>query len=308
MTIPNRARPYGVPRRQFLQAAAAPLVFCGSTIARQGPVVPAASCVLWQLPSQTPIQHMSYVLQTGTGQLIVVDGGNSGDASYLRGFVGALGNHVHHWFISHAHDDHVNALIAILENPGRMAIDKIYGSLPAEDWIGRHEAGEQKTIKALNEALKSSGRTCIELTKGQVLDAGGLRVEVLSVKNPQITRNAINNSSVVMRILGHNKSILFTGDLGVEGGQLLMEGPYRAQLAANYVQMAHHGQRGVDEAFYQAVGARVCLWPTPRWLYENDSGGGKGSGPWETLEVRKWMKKLQVETHYVSANGLYRID
>ena len=64
----------------------------------------------------------------------------------------------------------------------------------------------------------------------------------------------------------------------------------------------------VDEAFYRAVQPTYCLWPTPRWLWENDSGAGKGSGPWDTLNVRDWMSRLNIRRHYVAADGLHRID
>ena len=65
---------------------------------------------------------------------------------------------------------------------------------------------------------------------------------------------------------------------------------------------------GVDIDFYRAVQPRFCLWPTPDWLYDNDSGIGKGSGPWATLTVRQWMDELNVEGHFISAYGLDRID
>ena len=143
---------------------------------------------------------------------------------------------------------------------------------------------------------------------GQEIRVDGNLIEILGTKNPEITSNAINNSSLVLKVSDSNKSVLFTGDLGVEGGGKLLESPLRDRLRADYVQMSHHGQRGVDLDFYRAVSPTACLWPTPRWLWENDSGDGSDSGPWETLTVRKWMQELGVQTHYVSAFGLQRIE
>ena len=111
-----------------------------------------------------------------------------------------------------------------------------------------------------------------------------------------------------MRLSGQRKSVLFTGDLGVEGGEKLLGGPYRDRLKSDYVQMAHHGQNGVTEAFYIAVSPKYCLWPTPGWLWNNDSGSGVNSGQWKTLEVRQWMRKLNVRKHYVAAFGIQRIE
>ena len=111
-----------------------------------------------------------------------------------------------------------------------------------------------------------------------------------------------------MKVTDSKKSVLFLGDLGVEGGEKLLKNISGEKLRADYVQMAHHGQNGVSKAFYEVVQPKYCLWPTPRWLWDNDNGGGKGSGPWQTLEVRKWMAELGVEKHYVSADGLYRLE
>ncbi len=264
---------------------------------------------LWQLASQTPSQMMGYVLRSADGKVMVIDGGTAGDAPYLRGFLGALGNHVDAWVISHAHDDHFDAVTAILNDPAGISIDRMYGSPPPEDWIAKHEPSELGPAQAFNRAVKQSGHEVLELTPGQILQLDNIQIEILAVKNPEITTaSAINNSSVVMRVSGGDKAILFTGDLGAEGGHKLMQSSYKSRLRADYVQMAHHGQNGVDEEFYRAVAPRYCLWPTPRWLWDNDSGGGKGSGPWRTLEVRAWMDKHSIVRHYVAADGLQRIE
>ena len=72
--------------------------------------------------------------------------------------------------------------------------------------------------------------------------------------------------------------------------------------------MAHHGQKGVSELFYRTVNPTYCIWPTPLWLWDNNNGGGKGSGPWKTLEVRAWMDKLNVQQHYCLFDGLIMIQ
>ena len=271
------------------------------------PVVYESHFTLWQLPSNTYSQMMSYVLQTQNGQLIVIDGGTAGDACYLRGFLGALGNDVEAWFISHPHPDHVDALTKILRQAGDLRINAIYGSLPQEHWVEEHEPAYLESLTEMNKALRESSQEVTEVVAGEVIKIDGIRIEVLSAKNPEITNNAINNSSVVLKVSDTHKSVLFTGDLGVEGGRKLLDSPYGKRLKADYVQMAHHGQNGVDESFYRAVQPRYCLWPTPEWLWNNDSGSGPNSGPWKTMEVREWMDMLGVTKHYVSASGLYKI-
>ena len=277
--------------------------------ARDVPVEsPKPGFTLWQLPPQTHTQMNSYVLRTVGGKVAVIDGGVAGDAPYLRAFLAAMGNRVDAWFVSHPHPDHVDALTAILTDPRDLRIAAIHGSLPDETWVAEHEPAYLKTVREFHEALRASGARYREVAVGQRIEFDGIRIEILGVRNPEITANAINNSSVVMRVSDETKSILFTGDLGVEGGRKLLDGPYGDRLRADYVQMAHHGQNGVDEPFYRAVRPQACLWPTPIWLWNNDAGEGHGTGPWKTAEVRDWMNALHVRKHFVAAAGLVRID
>ncbi len=263
---------------------------------------------LWQLPPQTGTQNMAYVLRSRHGRIVVVDGGMKGDSRYLQEFLVPLGNKVDAWFISHPHLDHIDALTTILGDPGSLTIEHIYASLPDEDSIAQHEPQALKTTQDFKQALIAGHHKVEELSSGQTIDIDGMHIEILGVKNPEITPNYINNSSIVFRVSDDHKSVLFTGDLGVEGGRKLMKSRYVDRRVSDYVQMAHHGQAGVDINFYFAVRPRYCLWPTPAWLWDNDSGKGKGSGPWLTLSVRDWMEQMNVEKHYVSADGLSQID
>ena len=268
-----------------------------------------ATFTLWQLPEQTHSQMMSYVIRSAGGKVIVIDGGTAGDAPYLRGFLAALGNNVQAWFITHPHSDHVGALGEILPHPQGLKIGTIYASMPDSDWVVKYvPRDEVAEVTDFQKALKAAGRSTTDMAVGQVLRIDGIRIEVLGIKNPEFTQNALNNSSAVLRVSDKAKTVLFLGDLGFEGGEKLLGSAGRDRLRADYVQMAHHGQNGVGENVYRAVSPSYCFWPTPRWLWNCDSGKGTGSGPWRTLEVRAWMAKLNIKRHYVSADGLYRIE
>ena len=287
-----------ITRRRFAKKAVAMI-----SLAALGSQLFAApegeqQCTLWQLPGQTRSQMNSYVIRTIGNELIVIDGGTKGDAAYLRKFIRDLGNHVHAWFISHTHYDHVDALTAILNNPGDIKIDKIYGSLPDDAWMKKHQnAHADKTQLQLKAALKKSKRKLLELSPGQKIKFKGATFEVLSTVDQKRTKNAVNNQSAVWRVDVGDTSILFLGDLGVEGGEALLASPYRNRLKADYVQMSHHGQAGVSEEFYKTVNPKFCLWPTPGWLWNSH----------RTPEVRAWMEKLSIQKHYVAKDGLHKI-
>ncbi len=120
--------------------------------------------------------------------------------------------------------------------------------------------------------------------------------------------NPINNSSMVMRVSDKHKSVLFLADLGAQGGEKLLKSDLARYLPSEYVQMAHHGQNGVNEDVYQAIHPRYCLWPAPLWLWDNNPGSGKGTGHWKTLEVRAWMEQFPIKKHYLLFDGLQRIQ
>jgi beta-lactamase superfamily II metal-dependent hydrolase len=262
---------------------------------------------LWQLPPQTRTQNMSYVLRSSTGEVIVVEGGNPGDADYLEAFLARAGGRVHAWFLSHPHVDHVGAIQTILRR-GRIVVDRIYGSLPDLAWARRFEASRARELSSLLVALDATGRVVDEARLGDRLDVGGLHLDVLGVRNPEIVSNAINNSSLVLRVSASNRSILFLGDLGLEGGQKLLLSPLAGRLTSDVVQMAHHGQAGVSRLFYAAVRPQICLWPTPKWLWDNDAGRGPGTGKWLTQVVRAEMDQLGVARHLVAWQGLEHLS
>jgi len=267
------------------------------------------SFTLWQLPEQTHSQMMSYVIRTPGGEVIVIDGGTAGDAPYLRKFLAGLGNKVDAWFFTHPHSDHVDAPMAILRDPQGLKIGRIYASTLDEKAAKLYEPGDAHTVTELDTVLRDMHRTAIELAVGADFIFDGVHFDILGIKNPELHSNYINNSSVVLRVWDAGKSVVFLGDLGPEAGHKLVSGPYGHKLKADYCQMAHHGQSGARDDVYQAIHPTYCLWTTPKWLWENDQGKGHNTGPWTTLETRKWADQLGVKRNYVTwSDGLVSID
>ena len=261
------------------------------------------SFTLWQLPSQGPTQMMSYVIKSENGKIVVIDGGMTCDGDYLKKFLAGHGNHVDSWFLTHPHRDHIDALTWVLSNQGDLKIDRIYASFPPLEWIQKYENSNADTFEGFNAAIKKADRNYINIKQGNIFYVDGIHIEILSNVNLDIKSNAINNSSIVMKFSDENKSVLFLGDLGTEGGDKLLKSIDHKKLKADYVQMAHHGQTGVNKDFYEVVQPEYCLWPTPLWLWTNADGKGK----FRTLEVRKWMKDLKVKKNYVSGFGMVEI-
>lgn len=136
----------------------------------------------------------------------------------------------------------------------------------------------------------------------EVIKIDNVNAEILVVKNPEITENPENEQSVIVKFYIADKSLLILGDIG-EKGSLKLLNNQKQKLESDYVQMAHHGKNGATRELYATISPKECFWPTTKWLWNNDSGEGYGTGPWKNLETRKWMEELGVQTNYVSKDG-----
>lgn len=264
---------------------------------------------LWQIPSHRDTIGNSYVMRTREGKVIVMDGGFPQEELTLRGFLGALGNEVEAWYISHPHDDHAGALNEILKNPQHLRIKTIIHSALIEPVI-KGEPQCEKFVRDFYARLQSLKETkVIDLREpGDTFRYDDMQVKVLGVANDFLA-NPYNNSSMIYRVWDRRKSVLFLGDAGVECGQKALDGPYKEDLNCEYVQMAHHGQQGCNEHFYRSIKFRACLWPTPTWVWNNDQGKGFNTGILKTVDVRTWMDRIGIEEHHVTClEGLWQLD
>lgn len=265
---------------------------------------------MWQLDSFFEEVQMGYIIRTDDGKIIVVDGGGKRTAPILEGYLKQLGNHVHTWILTHPHADHIGAFMEVVDT-GNIKIDRILHAAIDLDWVRQNESDAFELVQRYMNILRDSGIPVFDVELLTKISLGkGVEMTTIGVKNEEIRMNAINNSSLVFKVTGKSKSILFTGDLGTEGGNKILNETDTPMLKADYIQMAHHGQRGVTKSFYEAVGAQYALWPTPKWLWENSIDGKKSNtGSFKTLEVRDWMNSLGIKKNYVSGlAGTVRID
>ncbi len=304
-------------RRDFLKysatlGTAAAVIPWINPVEATAPDTPAGSggFTLWQIPLlQNHSQGNSYVFRTKNGKVVVMDGGVAPEAGYLRGFLGSLGNEVEAWFISHPHSDHIGAFNEILKKPDELQIKAVYHSEYSPEFYDRVEPGCRDLTAEFYTNLKSSGIFVTDVTEpGKTVEIDGVRFKILDVKDESVTSNAYNNSCMVIRVDDGTRSMLFLGDAGIEQGNRLLNGPFRNELDCDCLQLAHHGQNGVSLDFYRTVKFNVCLWPTPKWLYDNDAGQGYDTHNWQTVIVRKLMDELGIKKHYIGWQGLCVVD
>lgn len=265
---------------------------------------------LWQLESFYDEVQMGYIIRTDDDKIIVIDGGGLKSASIVEEYLRQLGGEVDTWIITHPHMDHIGVPLKIIENK-KIKINRLLHSAIEEDWVRIHEEKAHNNVVNYNDIIKKSSISIVDVSIGETFKLGtGVEMQVLGTRNEKITTNAINNSSLVFKIVSNSKSVLFLGDLGPEGGDIILKRQNANEIQADYVQMAHHGQNGVNRKFYEAVNAEYALWPTPKWLWNNNlNNRGMNTGKWKTLTVREWMADLNIKKNFVGGiEGTIQID
>lgn len=259
---------------------------------------------LIQLSTTTNDRMMGYILITNKEKIIIIDGGSYEDGKKLEKYINKYGGNVEAWFLTHYHNDHTGAINYILDETN-INIKKLYSDLSNIEDVEKYEKDRankyKKLLASLNLKLEDEKKEKVYL--GQQINIDNLSIEILGVSNKDIITNFGNNQSLVIKFTTKlNTTILFLGDTGIQSENRLLARYYDKVSNIDYIQMAHHGQNGVDERMYKIANPKNCLWPTPKWLYENDNGNGYNSGTWKTLETRGWIEKLGSK-NFVAKDG-----
>ncbi len=262
---------------------------------------------LVQIASRKDTIMNCYLLESSGSGMIVMDGGNDceEEGEFLYEQIKERGGHVKYWLISHAHEDHIGAFVWIAEHhrPLDIEIENVCFSFPDMDWI--READEEKETKRLIERfLKSVDELRLNVItphKGDVFECGSVWVEALTEYNKDYDYEGLNPTSLLFLAHFPAREILFLGDSNESGQDEILRQCDPRKLRCDIVQMAHHGQRGVNRAFYELIQPKICLYPSPSWVWTNCDG----KGPLATLETRRWMKEIGVQVSCPMCFGDY---
>lgn len=242
-----------VPRRRLLLIAA---------------IVPLAVDVgWWQIgPLMTDKLEMT-VFDVGQGDAVLVrfpggktwlvDGGGKHGSAFDVGknvVVPALlrkGIHkIDRLVLTHPHHDHYRGLAAVAEHfdPDMM-------------WTNGFEPPEQEQAEwdEFEERLQAAGVTSITVARQYApFEIGGVEVQVLYPDSSLPSDIELNDTSIVMRLVYNNVSILLTGDLEGRGEGLLLSGG--EDISATILKVGHHGSdTSSTREFLAAVNPKIAL-------------------------------------------------
>lgn len=260
-----------------------------------------------QMTQYTPQQNTGFIIITNEGFVIAVDGGCKGDKDgFIRRLQNETGKEVPHidaWFITHPHDDHYGVFTEIvkMQEKGETIPDVAFVAYGYEpDEFGEKEKIFAGQIVEFNDAVRRTKYPTHIMALDEEWQFGSLNIRIILMPDLNETHNAFNNASCVMKLTEKREgkedfTVIILGDLGVEGGNRLVE-RFPEGLKANAVQMAHHGQNGCDRNVYEAIHPEYAFFCTPDWLWTNTiDPANPGKGPWKTLAVRSWMEEIGAE-------------
>lgn len=260
-------------------------------------------------------QCMCYTIEKNDGSLAIVDGGRAWQSETLVNLIKEKGGVVDTWIITHGHDDHSGVLASVLEAEwdksqiqinriliGEMDYESIKGQSPRSDAYGY-------LLMGLNQRENVTW-----LKAGDETEVLGLKMKVLHTMNDMVYENSdnyLNDGSMIFKLSGNKKSMLFLGDAadnsqeihdsllnpaeGSEIGKLLMEElvtNYKDDLPSTVVQMSHHGNGSMPDAFYELVHPKRAFFDAPDWLMENKNMESGENSYYSTPHYVKLMQDM----------------
>lgn len=263
------------------------------------------------LESVTNAQMNSFIITSEGGKVVVVDGGWTCDLDTLRRrlreITGEEVPHVDAWFLSHSHEDHIDAFLKLWgECPDAIRIDgKVYYNFPSIQFFSHEDKSAVRTATIFYSLLPRFAHKACIASGGDVYDIGDIHIEILYSPMYEFKYASCNNSSIVFKLTLGDKTAMFLGDASVDVGNKLLELYGESGiLKCDICQMGHHGQGGPDKSFYESVAPEICFWNTPDWLWNNDIGKGFNTHIFGTVAVRGWMDEIGVKRNIVMKDGL----
>lgn len=270
---------------------------------------------------------MGFVIVTDKNNCIIIDGGRPEDMPLLKKYVG--GRHISAWILTHPHSDHISGFIDEMKRNtcADFDIERICFNFPDfNELISHTEAPDYEYLVNDSKEMLPEFESIIPLffdkiyipKQGDILTVDELKIEFLYTVHGYILANPMNDSSLVFKVTSPNKTVLFLGDLGPDGGDTLYR-ESRHKLKSDLVQMAHHGHMNVSMEVYAAIDPSACLWCCPDWLYAEEEvpvylsdveklAKMRRIRMYGTAVTRKWMDQLGVKNHYVTKDGTQEIE
>lgn len=173
------------------------------------------------------------------------------------------------WFVSHPHVDHQQALQTFLRSyKSKVTIESILFNYTTKDQYSSitndpdNGSGSTSFLNSLNKYVDKSTKI-IKPHTGQIYKYGSAEVEIIYTVEDILpkTIDYLNTSSLVIRVkIGNHTNLILADTTHVSGD--VMKNMYGSYLESEMVQLAHHGIYPANASLYEAIKAKVLLWPS----------------------------------------------
>lgn len=150
---------------------------------------------------------------------------------------------------SHADTDHIQGLTDVARNFSISGV--IIARMPLDN----------PDFAALNEVIYKKKIPITLVSRGDVINFGEVKIEILSPeKSERSETNWNNNQSIVLRITFGETTFLLTGDIEKEAEKELLQNP--EILKSDVVKVAHHGSKSSStQEFINSTKAKIAIIP-----------------------------------------------
>lgn len=230
-------------------------------------------------------------IRTPTNRTILIDGGGSrskefdvGKKTLLPYILDRGYTKIDYVIISHYDQDHVGGILTIINE---LKVKNIIIGKQFEDSENYKKFIEIVQLKKINvKVIERGERINIE---------NDLCLDILwpDSKN-KITENALNNNSLVFKLIYKNFSIMFTGDIEKIAEEKILEKIDNNLLKSDILKVAHHGSKTSSiQEFIEKVKPKIIL----IGVGENNMFGHPNK------EVLERLKKMSTKIYRTDQNG-----
>ena len=249
---------------------------------------------------------MTFIFRTGSGKLVVIDGGHTQETENLLHALAELTPEgevptVSAWLLSHLHGDHYEAFLNIISNydqyRDRVRIENFYCNLCEEEFYTKLSTEAAPFRAAIRHRLlhcgEQTGCTVHTVQTGDEICVDELVFRVLHVPDMTFAKEMnMNDSSVVYKLtVDGGQTILFLGDAEKICNNDLLQN-HAHELKSDVVQVGHHGCGNVSKECYAAIGAKLYLWQAGNKFWYSDKGLGPGTHDTGVITTRNRICSL----------------
>jgi AraC-like DNA-binding protein len=255
---------------------------------------------------------MGYVIRTGTGKFIVIDGGTEKDAGELIDLISRESfterPDIAVWILTHPHGDHYGALAEIADEQflkRHIKLDAVAFNIP-NTYTGANGNCLDGNIKKIREIPSRMRCGYIRPRSGEKIIIDDVELQFFFTPEDQIFDDA-NELSLIFKISTEKKSVMITGDSYSRPLHMVAERYDRNLLKCDFCQAAHHGLNGGSSTFYHIVAPDVVFVPASKPAYDAMMTGKYSTSP-STYANRELMQNAKEICLAANGNMCYKLN